>query len=156
MSPIAVRPATDADAPFLLGVYAASRAEEVAAFGWEPARTAAFLAMQFDAQRRHFRSAWPRAVDGVVEAAGEPVGRLYVDRGPAAFTVLDVALLAGARGTGIGTALLRGLQAEAAALDRPIELRVVPENPARRLYERLGFCAAAADGGPRLALRWAA
>ncbi|WP_433076808.1 N-acetyltransferase family protein [Dactylosporangium sp. CA-052675] len=155
---IRVRPATDADDAFLRAVHAASRDEEVARFGWDPGRTAALLAMQFDAQRRHFRSAWPRAVDGVVEAAGEPVGRLYLDRGPAAFTVLDVALLAGARGTGIGTALLRGLQAEAAALGRAIELRVVSGNPARRLYERLGFRPDARDagGGPRLALRWAA
>ncbi|WP_433616365.1 N-acetyltransferase family protein [Dactylosporangium sp. CA-139114] len=155
---IRVRPATDADDAFLRAVHAASRGEEVAGFGWDPGQAAAFLAMQFDAQRRHFRSAWPRAVDGVVEAAGEPVGRLYVDRGPAAFTVLDVALLAGARGTGIGTALLRGLQAEAAALGRAIELRVVSGNPARRLYERLGFRpdARGAGDGPRLALRWAA
>jgi ribosomal protein S18 acetylase RimI-like enzyme len=156
MSTITVRSVTAADDGFLRAVYAAGRADEVAAFGWPAEQVAAFLAMQGDAQRRHFRSAWPRALDGVVEAGGVPVGRLYVDRGPAAVTVLDIALLASARGAGIGTALLRGLQAEAAALDVPVELLVVAENRARRLYERLGFRGTDAGSEPatHLALRW--
>jgi ribosomal protein S18 acetylase RimI-like enzyme len=40
---------------------------------------------------------------------------------------------------GIGTAILRSLQARAAAAKRPLRLNVLVNNPARRLYERLGF-----------------
>jgi ribosomal protein S18 acetylase RimI-like enzyme len=40
---------------------------------------------------------------------------------------------------GIGTSILRALQARAAAAGRPLCLNVLINNPARRLYERLGF-----------------
>ncbi|WP_433046418.1 N-acetyltransferase family protein [Dactylosporangium sp. CS-033363] len=157
MSALTVRPAAAGDDAFLRAVYAAARAEEVAGFGWAEEQAQAFLAMQYEAQRRHYRSAWPRAVDGIVEAAGEPVGRLYVDRGAAAVTVLDIALLPGTRGSGIGTVLLRGLQAEAAALDVPVELQVVPGNRAVRWYGRLGFRSTesgSSASGERIAMRW--
>jgi len=150
---LAVRPATAADDDFLHRVYAAARDEEVAAFGWTPPQMELFIDSQFSAQQRHYRAVRPHAVDEIVEAGGTPVGRLYTDRGPAALTVLDIALLAERRGAGIGTTLLRGLQAEAAALDVPVELRVVRTGRARRLYERLGF-QATGDDGHRLALRW--
>ncbi|WP_433205760.1 N-acetyltransferase family protein [Dactylosporangium sp. CS-047395] len=155
MSALTVRPAVAGDDAFLRAVYASSRAEEVAGFGWPDEQARAFLAMQYEAQRRHFRSAWPRAVDGIVAAAGEPVGRLYVDRGAAAVTVLDIALLPTARGTGIGTALLRGLQAEAAALDVPVALQVRPGHRAVRLYDRLGFRSTTSGASEeRIAMRW--
>jgi hypothetical protein len=40
---------------------------------------------------------------------------------------------------GIGTTLLHGLQAEAAAAGQPLRIHVERFNPALRLYERLGF-----------------
>ena len=40
---------------------------------------------------------------------------------------------------GIGTWLLRHLQAEAQASSRPLRIHVERFNPALRLYERLGF-----------------
>ena len=40
------------------------------------------------------------------------------------------------RGGGLGTAVLSNMLAES---DRPVRLRVHKTNPARRLYERLGF-----------------
>ncbi|GAA3452176.1 GNAT family N-acetyltransferase [Dactylosporangium matsuzakiense] len=152
MTPV-LRAAQAADADFLRTVFAAGRDAEVAAFGWPPQRVAAFLAMQFEAQRRHFRTGWPQAIDWIVSLDGSPIGRFYVNRGPWAFTVLDIALLAAARGAGIGTALLRGLQAEAATTGVPIELRALPDSPALRLYRRLGFDGGRVDG-QRVALRW--
>jgi ribosomal protein S18 acetylase RimI-like enzyme len=148
-----VRPATDADEAFLRAVYAASRADEVAAFGWPDAQVAAFLGQQFDAQRAHYRAAHPDAVEGVIELEGEPAGRLYADRGATALRVLDVALLPERRGLGTGTALLGALQADAAAFGVPLRLHVAHTNPARRLYERLGL-RPVADDGVRLELEW--
>jgi ribosomal protein S18 acetylase RimI-like enzyme len=148
-----VRPATDADDPFLRRVYAAARAEEVAAFGWPDAQVAAFLRQQFDAQRAHYRAAYPDAVEGLVEVDGEPVGRLYARHSAGALVVLDLALLPEHRGRGVGTALLRSLQADAAAFGVPLRLHVDHTNPARRLYERVGL-RPVADDGIRLELEW--
>ena len=52
----------------------------------------------------------------------------------------------GLRGRGIGTGLLKDLLAEAAEKGRPVRLKVVLTNPARRLYERQGFIGLGNDG----------
>lgn len=52
---------------------------------------------------------------------------------------LGIALFAAYRGQGIGTALLQKLLAAAKKLYPAIALSVSPDNPAIRLYERLGF-----------------
>lgn len=136
---IELRAATDHDEAFLRTVYADARAEEVAAFGWPPAEVRAFLTIQFDAQRRHLRTAYPGSVDAIVVVDGEPAGRLWTDHGPDRLTVIDIALLAGHRGNGVGGRLLRDLQADAAARGVPVALQVLRTNRARHLYERLGF-----------------
>jgi predicted GNAT family acetyltransferase len=52
---------------------------------------------------------------------------------------MDIALLPDFRGAGLGTALLAGLFAEATAAGKTVTIHVEGFNPARRLYERLGF-----------------
>ena len=51
------------------------------------------------------------------------------------------------RGAGLGAALLADLIAQAEALGKAASLQVEKINPARRLYERLGF-RTTADNGP--------
>jgi ribosomal protein S18 acetylase RimI-like enzyme len=53
--------------------------------------------------------------------------------------VIDIALLPEHRGRGIGTALMTWVTAIADREARSVTLHVEPWNPARRLYERLGF-----------------
>jgi len=74
-----------------------------------------------------------------VLADGVPVGRLYVQRGPAGIVLMDITLLAHWRGRGIGGALLRSLLEEAASSGQRVILHAERHNPARRLYHRLGF-----------------
>ena len=60
---------------------------------------------------------------------------------------MDIALLPEYRGRGIGTALLEELLVEADATGRRVTIHVERFNPARRLYERLGFVEAGDPGG---------
>ena len=61
---------------------------------------------------------------------------------------LAIAVVAGRRGEGIGRHLLLALVAAAAARGvRALSLSVAGENPARRLYESVGFVAVARNGG---------
>ena len=53
--------------------------------------------------------------------------------------LIDIALMPQVRGRGFGTALLTDLMSFAAASGKPVTLSVLPDNPARRLYVRLGF-----------------
>jgi ribosomal protein S18 acetylase RimI-like enzyme len=49
-------------------------------------------------------------------------------------------LLPGFQRHGVGTAVIEGLKAQAAALGIPVDLDVEKDNPgARKLYDRLGF-----------------
>ena len=53
--------------------------------------------------------------------------------------LMDIALLHDHRSKGIGTALTQSILDEAAVSRRIVSLHVETENPAKRLYERLGF-----------------
>jgi GNAT superfamily N-acetyltransferase len=57
------------------------------------------------------------------------------------------------QGRGLGTALVRWLQQQAQGLALPVRLRLLRVNPAKRLYERLGF--AVVDEAPeRFFMEW--
>ena len=145
-SPITLRPVSSSDRDFLLRVYASTREEELAPVSWTEAEKAAFIEQQFEAQDRHYREHYAGASLDVVEWDGAPAGRLYVARWSDEIRIMDIALLPEFRGRGIGTALLRALLNEASAAGKRLTIHVEKFNPARRLYERLGF-AEAADRG---------
>jgi GNAT superfamily N-acetyltransferase len=46
---------------------------------------------------------------------------------------------------GVGSIILNRLLANAAAKGKPVELSVLKNNPARRLYDRLGFAVVSED-----------
>jgi ribosomal protein S18 acetylase RimI-like enzyme len=139
---IVLRPVTEADRDFLLGLYAASRQEELDQVAWAPGAREAFLEMQFDAQDRDYRSNNPEGCFDLIEVGGRPAGRLYVDRRPGDLRVVDIALLPEFRGRGIGRQLLTELQRQAADEGRIVSIHVEVHNRAAGLYERLGFVVA--------------
>lgn len=139
LADVTLRPVVPGDRAFLVGVYAATRAEELDQVDWPAGAREAFVSMQFDAQDQHYRTASPEGSFDVVEVAGQPAGRLYVDRRPTDVRIIDIALLPAFRGAGIGTALLRGAMEEAAASGRTVSIHVEATNRAAELYERLGF-----------------
>ncbi len=130
--------ATDDDA-FLRRVYGSTREEELAPLGWSRAAVDAFLDQQFFAQTRHYDESYPDAQRSIVLVDGEPAGRLLVHRGPRDIRLVDVALLPAFRGSGVGSAILDDLIAEASAKGVTISIHVEQSNRARRLYERHGF-----------------
>lgn len=136
---VTLRPATDADRGFLRQVYADSRADELAPTGWTDDEKAAFCLRQFETQDRHYRMHYPTCEFLLVERDGHPIGRLYRDRRADEIRVVDIALLANARGQGVGERLMREILAEAGAAGLPVRIHVERHNPARRLYDRLGF-----------------
>ena len=136
---ISLRPVTAEDAGFLLVVYASTRLEELAMTNWNDEQKAQFCAMQFHAQDSHYRLHYPGAQYFVILDGDTPGGRLYVDHWKNEIRIIDIALLPVHRGKGIGTHLLSGLQDQAAAAQKKLSIHVESFNPARRLYERLGF-----------------
>jgi len=136
---ITLRPITAEDDSFLARLFASTRAEELAITGWNDEQKAAFCRMQFDAQSAHYRKHYADASFDIIERDGVAAGRLLVWRSGKEILIVDIALLPEHRGMGIGTKLLRALQDEAKAAGKPLTIHVERYNPARRLYERLGF-----------------
>ena len=137
-----LRTATEADVGWQLAIHAGTRADELALTGWASEQREAFVAGQHRAQQRHYRQHFPQSVCELILVGDEVAGRLWTDERADRLHILDIALLPAWRGRGLGTRCLRDL----AARGRPLSIQVELHNPARRLYERLGFVA---DGAPQ-------
>lgn len=160
-----LRPATADDRPAMLAVYASTRADELALTGWPDAQCLAFVEMQFSAQWQHYWQHHPQSRCQLVvadsppagadaDAGGTCLGRLWVDRSARQVHVLDIALLPAARGHGVGTALLQALMAEARQCGVPLTVSVEVHNPARSLYDRLGFLPQGVPQGIHQRMAW--
>lgn len=144
---VELRPVADSDLPFLRRLYATSRAAELELTGWDSEQRDAFLDMQFGARERSYREQLPARLDRVILVDGQVAGRFCVDRSADEIRVVDIALLPEYQGAGVGSALLTGLQREAALANVAVVLQVATGNhAAASLYRRLGFVASAADG----------
>ncbi len=137
---INLRSVGEDDQEFLCDVYCSARRDEVAAFGWDAAQTDAFLQMQFTMQQGAYNMQSPNAEYSVILLNETPSGRMIVNRTSSAMTLIDIIVLPQFRGIGIGTYLIKRLQDEAAASEKPLILQVDKTNHvAAKLYERLGF-----------------
>lgn len=136
---VALRPMTESDQDLIYRIYADTRTEEMALAPWSEQEKEDFLRMQFRAQHEYYQKHFPAASFDIVEKSGKPIGRLYLDRRPDELRIIDIALFADQRGQGIGGALMQRVLDEAAMLGKTVRIHVERNNPAMRLYERLGF-----------------
>ena len=151
---VTLRPIGDADLEFLYRVYASTREEEMRMVDWSAEQKVAFLWMQFEAQHKHYMEHFPDAEYSLVLLDGEAGGRLYLDRREEEIRVVDIALLPERRGSGVGGWLMRRVLSEAASVGKKVRIHVERNNPALRLYERLGFTQIE-DQGVYLLMEWA-
>ena len=147
------RPATPEDESFLLQVYKSSRGDDLRGLGWEEDRISEFLEMQYEAQRRFFENDYPNATDEVVLVESKPAGRLIVERRDHEIRCIDLGLLPAYRNRGIGTLIIRELQAEAGTANKPLRLQVIRFNRAVNLLERLGFIRTS-ETGTHFQMEW--
>lgn len=152
---IAYRPAREDELDFLGAVYASTRIEEIAQAGWPPEMERAFLQQQHEAQHAHYANVYPEAERLVIERGGERIGRLYLQEWEGNVRIVDIALLPQFRSGGVGEAILRDIGEDAWARGKKVSIHVETFNPARRLYERLGFVPVE-DKGVYQLMEWSA
>jgi ribosomal protein S18 acetylase RimI-like enzyme len=92
-----------------------------------------------DVQRARFDASFEPAEIQVITTAGIDVGYLAARRGRPEIQLFNIMIVPEYQQRGLGTTVLRDLLAEAQARRVPVRLQVMKVNPARRLYERLGF-----------------
>jgi ribosomal protein S18 acetylase RimI-like enzyme len=150
---VRLRRVRDGDQPFLLRVYASTRAEELAPVPWSAEEKAAFVEQQFAAQTAHYARHYAGMSADIIVIDDVPAGRLLVDRRDDAILIVDISILPEVRGRGAGSVLLREVLDEATAAGKRVVIHVERFNQALRLYERLGF-RAVGDHGVYLRMEW--
>lgn len=137
---VSLRPVTDADQEFLIGVYAGTRAAELAQVDWDDSQKEAFIRWQYEMQKQEYDARYPDARYDVILVDGVPAGRVWVGADDTQIRLLDIAVIPEFQNRGVGTHLLRQLMEEATRDNKPLRhmVFVLNEN-AFRFYERLGF-----------------
>ena len=126
-----------ADEPFLRALYASTRPEVA---DWPDAAREAFLAQQFEAQRRGWSEMFPGSVHELILFGGEPAGRIWVQRTDSQCLIVDLALVPERRRRGIGTEVVQEVLAVSDRDGVPTRGHVERTNTASlAFWLRLGF-----------------
>jgi ribosomal protein S18 acetylase RimI-like enzyme len=143
---VALRPEAPGDRAFLRELYGSTRELEMGVMPWSEDEKRAFLDLQFHAQDVYYHENYTDTDFLVIEVDGERAGRLYIQRAEDAIYVVDIALLPAHRGRGIGRRMMDEIVGEGRAQGKKVSIYVEYYNPARRLYDRLGFRALDTNG----------
>ena len=127
---INLRPVTNADRAFAERVYFETQRwiiEEL--FGWRGD----------DLERAKFAESFDERNAKVIVLDGEDCGWLAVLRSTHGIELSSIYIVPAKQGQGLGTILIVALIDEAASARLPLTLSTAKINPARSLYDRLGF-----------------
>lgn len=154
---ISLRPIDKSDEGLLFAIYASTREEELklASF-WTQEQKELFLRQQFYAQHNYYQEHFGQSFFGVIlKDNTTAIGRLYINFFDEnnTISVIDIALFPTYRGNGIGKSLLDNILAYAKKINKRVEIYVEATNPAKRLYDRLGF-KAIEEGEIYLKMEW--
>ena len=137
---VQLRPVTDADQEFLVGVYASTRADELAQVNWDESQKDAFIRWQYAMQKQEYDARYPDARYQLILVDDQPAGRIWVGSDDTQIRLLDIALLTEFQNRGVGAYLVQQLIDEAKRAQKPLRHMVFMLNDnAFRFYERLGF-----------------
>jgi ribosomal protein S18 acetylase RimI-like enzyme len=126
---IGLRPGAPRDREFLWGLHRAALRDYVdQTWGWDE-----------NWQRDKFEENFDPAGLLIVERDGDPIGQISVRRTADEIFLAAIEIAPEHQNQGIGSQLLKALLSESGQSQLPVTLQVLKVNPARRLYERLGF-----------------
>ena len=124
-----LRAAASNDYDFLYDLKVATMKEYVAAtWGWDDAD-----------QEESFRQRFKPDGWNIIVVDNQDVGALRVRRKEMEIHLVNIAILPQYQGHGLGSRIINSVLEEARDTDLPVTLQVLKVNPARGLYERLGF-----------------
>jgi ribosomal protein S18 acetylase RimI-like enzyme len=126
-SMLALRQATEGDKEFCWNLHGQTMRDYVdATWGW----------LEAD-QAKRFEASFDPSKVLIIELDEQPIGMLVVDLSHVPVRILSIEISPEHQKSGHGTAIISGIIERAAG--QPVWLQVLKVNPARDLYERLGF-----------------
>lgn len=134
-----LRKHTQADIPFMQALYASTRESELALTNFSELEKQNFVSQQFSAQYQHYTQHYCTDNFNIIEYDDQPIGRLFIDDWEKEIRIVDIALMPAYRNCGIGTYYFQQLFEQARKNGKSVSIHVEHNNPAKRLYERLGF-----------------
>ncbi len=129
MSPITLKISTEADADFVNTLTYETMHSYVERI-WTD---------QSDLDHYYHLNKFDAANTKIIMCGERRVGRFSVKREKTRFYIDSIHLLPEFQGNGIASRLIQDVIAEGIAMGLPVELTVLETNPAKQLYERLGF-----------------
>jgi ribosomal protein S18 acetylase RimI-like enzyme len=125
---LTLRPAVEADVPYLLELRERTMTQHQVASGLVPS-----------ASERERRVRLRFECASIIECDGKAAGLFKVSRDGLDWQLIQIQIEPALQGQGIGQALIVELIDEARTVGASLSLHVLRANPARQLYERLGF-----------------
>jgi ribosomal protein S18 acetylase RimI-like enzyme len=145
------------DMPLLQVIYGSTRTQEMdRLIDWTDDMKQSFISQQFMAQHLYYQQNYVGADLWIIEKDNEPIGRLYVHSNfqNREIRIMDISILPEHRGKGIGGRLLQDLQKVAKEMEKPLSIHVEVFNPAKKLYNRLGFKMISETNGVYHLMQW--
>ncbi len=122
------RAAVEADLPFLIDLRVATMTPHLARQG-----------LAVDDEEHRARAAYRLDAAAIVEVDGAAAGVIKVLQDGTTWTIEQFQIVPQHQGRGLGTTVLRAVIADAHRSGALLRLSVLKQNPAARLYARLGF-----------------
>lgn len=150
---LSLRFVVPSDQDFLLELFMAARPW----FNWSSLERDAIRALyeqQWRITREGTGAVYPEHLDFVVEKTGQAVAHLVVDLGLQDWRITQLEVHPLARSKGIGSDVVRSIQAGSAKFTMPLTVSVMLADPgAMRFWARMGF-GLVAETPPMLQLAW--
>lgn len=136
-------------------IYASTREQELSQTDWTDEQKKQFTDHQFYAQHDYYQKVYPDASYNAIVEGEKMIGRLYVNlKHPSDIRIIDIAILPEYRNQSIGTDIIMNLQQFCKAEKKTLSIHVEQFNPAKSLYERLGFVHAETYDQVYILMKW--
>ncbi len=130
-----LRPASSSDFDFLRQLHRLTLKPYVEqVWGWDEAQQEKLLRDRFDPEKLK-----------IIQQNGNDIGLLQVELKPEETFLGNILLLPDVQGRGLGGKIVESVIGQANQAGQPVTLTVLKPNPAKKLYERLGFIVTSED-----------
>lgn len=135
---------TDDDNLFIKTLFFQYKMQELQNINIPPNQLNLLLEMQFDAQQTSYKNQFPNAIDYILEIDNIPIGWLQVNNAKT-IHIINIIIHEKYRNKNFGKQVILEIIKWAKRENKKVTLKVDRNNPAQRLYSRLGFITTNSD-----------